>query len=297
MSTSSGAGGGAACPVCGASPMTRTGSLHGLPLLHCPACGHDCLWTTGVDLSAFYSTHYAGFREDPVFQRRVREVLATSIAELVPPRARVLDVGCGNGEFLLAAQELGHDVYGLDFSPAAAEACARRGVPAGAGDFLTHNFGLRAPFDLVTLWDVCEHLERPLDFAARACEVLAPGGWLVLKVPCFPPRAIRIAARVPRVAGALLGSPAHIQFFRAATLTHLLRRAGFRLVQVQPIPPMRSLEATTSPVKLAKRRLLHHLARVAGNESVLVSAQTPDSLPKPPTQKSSDERAGHPVDG
>ena len=183
------------------------------------------------------------------------------------------DAQTGNGEFLAAAREAGHDVFGIDFSKAAAEACARRGIDAVAADFLTHDFGPRAPRDLVTLWDVCEHLERPFAFVRRAREVLAPGGWLVLKVPCFTPRGMWIASHVPRVAGALLGSPSHIQYFRPEGLTLMLRRAGFRLVQVQETAPMRGQGATTSPPALAKRRLLHELGRFARNANTLVRAQ------------------------
>lgn len=265
----------AACPVCGSSPMSRAGALHGIPLLHCPPCGHDCLWTVDVDLSVFYDTHYFGFREDPVFHARVREVLDVEIAPLIPPRARVLDVGCGNGEFLLAAQERGHDVFGLDFAEAAAEACGRRGVPAVAADFLTHDFGARAPFDLVTMWDVCEHLDRPFDFVARARQVLRPGGWLLLKVPCFTPRTMWIASRVPRLAGALLGSPSHVQYFRPDTLVALLRRAGYPLIYTTRLPPMRSHRATTSPVALAKRGFVQAVAAAAGNANTLVRARAP----------------------
>jgi hypothetical protein len=50
-----------ACPVCGTAPMSKTGVLSGLPLLHCGECGHDCLATAGADFSSFYKDHYTGF--------------------------------------------------------------------------------------------------------------------------------------------------------------------------------------------------------------------------------------------
>ena len=108
---------------------------------------------------------------------------------------------------------------------------------------------------------------------SRAREILAPGGWLVLKVPCFTPRALWIASHVPRVAGALLGSPSHIQYFRPEGLTAMLRRAGFRRVQVEKLAGMRSRRPTTNPLKLAKVRLVLGLGRVAGNSNTLVCAQ------------------------
>ncbi|MEZ4309222.1 MAG: class I SAM-dependent methyltransferase, partial [Polyangiaceae bacterium] len=171
------------------------------------------------------------------------------------------------------AQERGHKVLGVDFSQAAADACARRGIPARAVDVLTHDFAGDAPFDLITLWDVCEHLDHPFELLARTRSLLAPGGLLVLKVPCFPPRAIRIATTVPRLAGGLLGSPSHIQYFRPQTLTTLLRRAGFPLIQAEPLPPMRSDRPRSSPVALAKRRLLRTLTRLSGASNTLVRAR------------------------
>lgn len=261
------------CPVCGALPMRQIAALHGFPLMVCPDCDHHCLSTEGADLASFYGDHYTGFRADPVQNARIREVLTTSIAPLLPPRARVLDVGCGNGEFLVAARERGHDVFGLDFSQAAADACQKRGVPAAAGNLLSHDFGARAPFDLVTMWDVLEHLPRPLDFLQRARSLLAPGGWLVLKVPCFARRGRWLAAHVPRTAGALLGSPSHVQFFHPAGLTRLLRRAGFESIYAERLAPMHGPHRTMNPLKLAKHRLIRDLCRFAGNRNLLVRAQ------------------------
>lgn len=278
------------CPVCDAGALSRTGTLYGSPLLRCPACGHDCLWTEGKDLSDLYDTHYFGYREDPVFNRRVREVLASSITPYLRDARplQVLDVGCGNGEFLQAVKDRGHHVFGMDLSPAAAEKCNARGLPAVAGDFTTWDFSetpdsagesppARAPFDLVTLWDVCEHLTHPFDFLRRAREVLAPGGVLVLKVPCPSPRAVDIAARVPRLAGVLLSAPSHIQYFHPDGFPILLRRAGFDRVDVEPIAPMRSVRPARSPLALAKRKVAQGLLAFAGISNMLVRALVPAS--------------------
>ncbi|MBK8258459.1 MAG: class I SAM-dependent methyltransferase [Polyangiaceae bacterium] len=244
-----------------------------MPLLRCVACGHSYLSTVGVDLSHLYDTHYTGFREDPTFQRRVREVLEDAVSPHIPAKARVLDVGCGNGEFLAAAAELGHTVFGLDFSEAAAEACLKRGVLAVAGDFLKYDFGDRAPFDLITLWDVVEHLDHPFEVMVRARELLAPGGCLLLKVPCFTERGVWIAAHVPRVAGALLGAPSHIQYFNPRGLRRLLSRAGFASVHTEKLAAMRSLSPPKNPIGAAKRKFIAELGKFAGNENTLVLAR------------------------
>lgn len=258
------------CPVCGLAPMRQTGHLASLPLMHCPSCGHDCLRTDVVDLSKFYPEHYAGFEADPVFHRRVREVLRDSIAPHLPPKARVLDVGCGNGEFLLAAKERGYEVLGIDFAQGAADACSRRGIRAVVGDFLKHDFGPDAPFDLITMWDVCEHLDHPLEFMTRARSLLSPTGMLVLKVPCFTPRSLWIASHIPKVSGPLIGTPGHVQYFRPPTLTRLLQRAGFSRVDVADVSAMRRQGTARSLVTGLKRRVIRDLTRLSGNKQALV---------------------------
>lgn len=262
-----------ACAVCGAPSPRRLGTLNGLPLVRCDRCGHDALVTAGADLTALYGDHYAGFRDDAFFARRIREVVETTFVPGLPRGARVLDVGCGNGEFLVAARERGFEARGLDFSDAARDACARRGVPAERGDFLTHAFD--RPFEAITLWDVIEHLDHPHAFAVRARALLAPGGLFVLKVPCYPRGAVDLARRVPRVAGALLSAPAHVQFFRPDTVARLLRRAGFDDVRVEPIAPMRSATRTGSPWKRVKRGVILGLMRLTDVRSVLVVARAP----------------------
>jgi 2-polyprenyl-3-methyl-5-hydroxy-6-metoxy-1,4-benzoquinol methylase len=262
------------CPVCSSTQVRRLRTLQAFPSLHCLRCSHDWLLTEGADLSSLYDMHYSGFREDRVFSQRVREVLRSKIAPHLPHDASVLDVGCGNGEFLAAAKELGYRTYGIDFAEAASVACNARGLKAVAGDFLRHDFGADAPFDLITMWDVCEHLDQPLPFVARARELLKPGGMLVLKVPCVTARAMALVQRVPRLAGPILSAPFHIQYFRPEGLVQMLERAGFSAVKVENLEAMRSRPPAKNALAQAKRGVLGAINRYCGNSNALVLART-----------------------
>ena len=91
------------------------------------------------------------------------------------PRGRLLDVGCGNGAFLLKARRMGFDCTGLEPGGTAAESLQRRGIPVHlcALEELDPRAG---PFDVITLNHVFEHLTEPEAALKKLRVLLAPGG-------------------------------------------------------------------------------------------------------------------------
>jgi SAM-dependent methyltransferase len=181
---------------------------------------------------AVYTHDYAGYRNDPVFEQAIRSLLDSEIVPHLSQGARVLDVGCGAGDFLAAAKERGFRPTGIDISEAGARLCRQRGFEAVAGDFLTEDFG--AEFDAVTMWDVIEHLRDPGAFFERSRGVLREDGLFIGKVPAFGPISVGLSKRIPRLAGMLLGAPNHVQYFTQRSLGALLRRTGFEVDWLHP---------------------------------------------------------------
>ena len=120
----------ALCPVCSGDSLKQIiSSLFvvidlSLPynLCHCRNCGHRFISLTSLSLNAIesiYTSEYAWYRHDTFFQAIIREEIATNFISRIPPPGQILDVGCGNGDFLVAAQEFGYIVFGIDNSSAA----------------------------------------------------------------------------------------------------------------------------------------------------------------------------------
>jgi SAM-dependent methyltransferase len=171
---------------------------------------------------------YADMRKAllPHFRRRLQLLDAQ-----LPARGRLLDYGCAAGYFLQVAQADGWQIAGVELSSEMArEAQTLLGVPIVSDlDQLPPD-----PFNVVTLWEVIEHLPRPIDELRRLRERLRPGGALMLSTPN---NGHWQAAREPE-AWTGYQPPSHLLFFTAATLADALRRAGFERVSVRGVAPL-----------------------------------------------------------
>jgi len=140
-------------------------------------------------------------------------------------RARVLDVGCGDGEFLLEMRAAGWTAQGLETDERAVARAREHGLDVRHGS-LEDASDAPGSFDAVTLSHVLEHVHDPVA-ALRACrELLRPEGSLWLATPNLASRGHARYGRAWRG----LEPPRHLVLFTPSALVHALERAGFRLV-------------------------------------------------------------------
>lgn len=108
--------------------------------------------------------------------------LSTYYRFLQPRPMAVLDFGCGNGDFLLRAKALGHQVFGVDFDEAAVKTAQKSGIPAAHTRDI-NPAALDSKFDLVTANHVLEHVADPRSLLCDFYHWLKPGGTLFLELP------------------------------------------------------------------------------------------------------------------
>lgn len=139
-------------------------------------------------------------------------------------RGRLLDVGCAAGFFLAEAKAF-YEVQGVELSAYASDYARQRlGLDVFTGT-LQQAALPSARFDLVTLWDVIEHVPDPGAVLAEVARVLAPGGRVVLTTG-------DIGSAYAQARGAqwhLMTPPWHLYFFSRATLGLLASRAGLQV--------------------------------------------------------------------
>jgi len=143
-----------------------------------------------------------------------------------PPR--VLDFGCGHGEFVALCRMLGFDAVGVDFAP------DRRKF--GMVDVFTSLDELRGArahepaFDAVTLFEVLEHLADPRGVLEQLAQMMRPGAALVLETP----DTTGVSGLQSFEDYLAIGPLGHINGFTPATLRAIAERAGFRAAHAPP---------------------------------------------------------------
>jgi 2-polyprenyl-3-methyl-5-hydroxy-6-metoxy-1,4-benzoquinol methylase len=142
-----------------------------------------------------------------------------------PARGRtLLDVGAYIGVFVEVADQAGWDAYGVEPSVWAAREAQARGLQVFEGTQYAPALGQRR-FDVVTMWDVIEHVDDPRGELLRAYALLKPGG--VIAVHTMDIESLMARLMGPRWPW-LMGM--HINYFSQSTLQRMLQSAGFEVL-------------------------------------------------------------------
>ncbi len=145
--------------------------------------------------------------------------------------SRLLDFGCGQGAFLELMYLQGWQVTGLDMCAEVVQRIRRElDLPALVGT-LPHPELSPAQFDVVTMWQSLEHVQRPLATLQHAYDLLVPGGKLLVNVPNIQSGAFGWFGS----AWFNLELPIHLTHFSPQTLRQMAQRAGFRVQRLQMI--------------------------------------------------------------
>lgn len=171
--------------------------------------------------------YYNGYPRDSALSSvtlsRYRDLCAT----FFPFRKtnNILDVGCGDGHFLEVARDLGWNVFGTEYTRDAVAVCEAKGISMAQGPLggisFAHGF-----FDVITSFEVLEHINNPVDEAKSMHNLLRPGGGLYVTTPNFG-----------SISRSLLGPkwnvicyPEHLCYFTEDTMKRLFFKMGFQLL-------------------------------------------------------------------
>lgn len=151
------------------------------------------------------------------------------INKLFPSKGNLLDVGCGIGTFVSAAQKNSWKTTGIEPNEKArAEAQKNISITFHANlDELRQN----QSFDIITLWHVLEHVPDLNETIARLKKLLAAKGKLIIAVP----NCDSLDATLYKHHWAAYDVPRHLYHFTQSTLKKLLAKHQLKLKSIQPM--------------------------------------------------------------
>jgi 2-polyprenyl-3-methyl-5-hydroxy-6-metoxy-1,4-benzoquinol methylase len=176
------------------------------------------------------------------------------------PRGQLLDIGCGVGGFLDFAEAAGYDVQGFDASQVQADSARERHPKVrNAISFDAYGAALGAPvppIDIVTMWDVFEHIREPRPLLADIREHLAPDGLLYLSIPGGGMNGTKVAIRK------LLGKTPglipweHVFYHVPKSLNRVLTDNGFDVVALGGTTPYERAPSPGESIRQGIQKLI-----------------------------------------
>ncbi len=153
-------------------------------------------------------------------------IMARSVRSL-PAGSRVLDVGCGDGQFVAEAGAMGMDASGLELDPRVVESARAAGLDVRLADLVDVARDEPGSYDAITMSHLVEHLPDPVGFLRAARTALRPGGHLWIATPNIGGAGHEQFGRHWRG----LEPPRHFVVFDHPSLELALRTAGFGEVE------------------------------------------------------------------
>ncbi len=196
-------------------------------IIRCNNCGLIYVNPLGKDIEKNYETI-----EDKDYLKSKEARIETSKRDLkeiekYKKEGKILDIGCGPGFFLKVAKDNKWDEYGVELSKWACDYGKNTGVNIINKRLERAKFNDKF-FDVITLWDVIEHVEYPSSLLLEINRILKNDGIIVLNTP-------NIGSIFAKIMGKrwwnLIGM--HIYYFDKKTIRKILEKNGFKIIKIK----------------------------------------------------------------
>lgn len=232
----------APCIICGVSDeeflfytperlvrCRRCGLIYNNPRLDCKSLKK--IYTKGYfviedDRPGTNYKAYANYLEEEPLIIRSTHRRMKKVEKLIKGKGRLLDVGCATGFSLVAAQQRGWDVSGIELSAFCVNHARSRGLNVHHGTIKDFP-GTSESIDVITMWDYLEHSINPLEDLKLCSSLLKKGGVVVLSTPNIDSWSFHVFKKN------WIGfkNIEHLYFFSRRTLARLAGIAGLTMEQ------------------------------------------------------------------
>jgi 2-polyprenyl-3-methyl-5-hydroxy-6-metoxy-1,4-benzoquinol methylase len=235
------------CSICG-SAASFAFEKNRYKLYRCANCKHLFVYPapTSEEITAVYKESYfhksegqgglgyADYDSDKAGLASTFDKYLTELAKLAPGK-KILDVGSATGFFLDRAKKAGWQTHGVEIAQFGAAESNKRGHETVCGTI--EDVPGEARFDVITMWDVFEHMSDPQRALNRAHELLASGGIIGINTI----DSSSVPAKMLGKQWHLVVPPEHLQYYSRTSLRKIVEKNGFEILTMHRITKRFSL--------------------------------------------------------
>lgn len=211
------------CILCNSPKLKIMPAYSRAFLVKCSDCG--LVFGNKNPTSEELTNHYTNYPRyntlSPITEKRYNELLDKF--EAYRKTNNLIDLGCSNGLFLECAKKRGWNVYGTEYAQECLDYCEQRGIKVFKSDKLPPEF-FQLQFDVVTSFEVIEHINTPNPEMEFVKKILRKGGAFYVTTPNFNSFSRFLLKEKWNV----IEYPEHLTYYTARTLDKLVRKHNFK---------------------------------------------------------------------
>lgn len=247
----------------------------GIDILKCKNCGHVfSSYKTEQDYDGYFSDESVESEKQFWWDDAHREMYYDFCRRFISGKSgRLLDVGCGLGYFVKKMSDFQQwEVYGYEISRQAAEYAQKKlglrnifhGKIEDSNFVRMDSFGEKKSFDIITLWDVIEHIPDPDPLFSYLVTLLKDNGMLFIHTPNIK---IQLAkAKLKKMLKGMksdihyLEAKDHINIYSMNTIRKVLYRNGFGKVKFIHLKPIQSVSGSENRCLIFLKNLWYYVS-------------------------------------
>lgn len=220
------------CPICSSKKRKEVITKFGIKIFNCLKCDVDYSSKKPKNFSDLYSTDdYINYSLNVYDKSRKYKIKRfgnerISILQKYKKKGTLLDFGCGTGWFLELAKKY-YDSYGIEFSDQLREHLDKKYNIKAFKDMSKLPKNLK--FDIITAFDVIEHVESPISFLRMIKKYLKKDGIALI----YTPNKDSLGFKYLKFYNNLLCPPSHLFYFAENSFKFMCKKTNFKLIEHQ----------------------------------------------------------------
>lgn len=222
------------CPTCGNQHAIKLFEKNRGEYAYCNKCDHIFLLKSlkPEHLIAFYENYPTSsldwHKNESDFYKRIY-TSGLDLVSLHQGAGNLLDIGCSSGYFLSIATSRGYNAFGVEPNKLESSHAKDNGINIIGSTI--EDIPKNLKFNVISMWDVLEHIDSPSNFIGNLKSILYPGGIVLIQVPTSE----SLAARIMRDKCNMFDGIEHLTLFSRKSLMRCFSNCGFEYLNAKSV--------------------------------------------------------------